>query len=215
MSGCRRDDRRRILRVRGRGMRKRAGGQGDLLVTVKSRSRRTWKAPPKRRWRPTRWPSGPAVSTPGRMGRSADGEQDGAGPSDLGGRRIGRYARADAAYLDRLGWSVRSAVPVVGAAIRTATSNCSARCSGCPGRGRHWPVSTHHRVDRPGRGAACSAEGDGRRDRGLRANRRRDLPWCPRAPPWWSGGRDANPPVGPGSKPCGLSPLARYCGELR
>ena len=95
----------RILRVRGRGVPKRSGGSGDLLVTVKV------AVPPNVEGaaaggaaRPTRRPSGPVVSTRGRDGQViADGQEPqprrSADVSDLGGRRTGRHARADPAHL--------------------------------------------------------------------------------------------------------------------
>jgi len=58
----------RILRVRGRGVPKRSGGNGDLLVTVKWPFRLTWKAA-QERWRPTPRPSVPVDSTHGPDGR--------------------------------------------------------------------------------------------------------------------------------------------------
>ncbi len=59
----------RILRVRGRGVPKRSGGNGDLLVTVKVAVPPTWKARPRgarglRGGRAVQW-----IQPAGRMGR--------------------------------------------------------------------------------------------------------------------------------------------------
>ena len=92
----------RILRVRGRGVPKRSGGHGDLLVTVKVAVPPTSRARPQKRWRPTRKPSGPVGSTREPDGRVRDGQaiqRRCPHVPDLGGRRAGRHACADAAHV--------------------------------------------------------------------------------------------------------------------
>lgn len=99
----------RILRVRGRGVPKRAGGHGDLLVTVKVAVPPTSKAKPPRRSRPTPRPSGQAGSTRGPDGPVRD-EQEGRRSHlpDLGRRGARGHARPDAADL-RPAWPGQSA----------------------------------------------------------------------------------------------------------
>ena len=59
---------------------------------------------------------------------------------DLGGRRVGRYARADAAHLRPAGLVAQQRSSGGGAGIRNAMSTCCARCSGCPRtRVSTWP----------------------------------------------------------------------------
>ena len=159
----------RTFRVRGRGVARRDGTKGDLLVTVDvAGAAEARPTGPGRRWRRSRGGAQRRRPAAADLLRLADGRsrpamdpvrRRHAGLRHLGGGPAGRAAPADAAQ-------VRPARPglarprrrAAAAATRCATSCCCARSSGCPRRRASTsPASSGSRARARGR-ARCASE---------------------------------------------------------
>ena len=161
----------RILRVRGRGVPKRSGGHGDLLVTVKV------AVPPETRRRGGRSPgglregrTGQRVRPAGRVGRrvmagrrSEDRESARTFLISVAAELAGMHAQTLRTY-DRLGLvspraQLRRRTALLAARRRPAPRGAAAVAArGCQS-GRH---QADHRADQPGRGVAVPDDRDGR-----------------------------------------------------
>ena len=180
--------------ARTRGARSAPAATATCSSPSRWRCRRTWKAKRKRRWRPTRKPSGPAGLTRAPDGQVRDVRQafnDEARTFliSVAAELAGMHAQTLRTY-DRLG--LVSPQRSSGGGRRYSQHDVDSASRGAaavPGRGRQpRGYQAHHRADQPGPGASGAARRDWPTSwRNCAPGSAATSPWCRRARPSWCG----------------------------